>query len=156
VINLIICLPSFKIYDTEVSFKNAAEVFNNYFVNITENLKIHIDNDSSPISFLNNAYPKEFPRMNIIPVSEGEIHSIICSLKSKNSSGYDGISTKIPKLCSSPISKPFSYICNKSITESVFPDCLKYATIRTLYKKGKKSGISNYRPISLLTVFSKY
>jgi hypothetical protein len=116
-------------------FKNAAEVFSNYFVNITENLKIQIDNDSSPISFLKNAYPKEFLCMNIIPVSEGEIHSRICSLKSKNSSGYDGIPNKIPKLCSSLISRPFSYICNKSIMESVLPDCLKYAIIRTLYKK---------------------
>jgi hypothetical protein len=73
-----------------VTLKNAAEVFNNCFPNITENQKIHIDNDGSPISFLKNAYPKEFPHI-IIPVSEGEIHSIICSFKCKNSCGYNGI-----------------------------------------------------------------
>jgi hypothetical protein len=83
---------SFKIYDTVVTLKNAPEDFNNYFLNITENLKIHIDNDNSPISFLKHAHPKEFPHMNIIPVSEGEIHSIICSLKSTRLSG-DNIMT---------------------------------------------------------------
>jgi len=59
--------------------------------------------------------------MNIIPVTEGEIQSIICSLKAKDSSGYDGVSTKILKMRNSLISKPLSYICNKSILTDVFP-----------------------------------
>jgi hypothetical protein len=35
--------------------------------------------------------------MNIIPVTEGQKQSTICSLKAKNSSGYDGVSTEILK-----------------------------------------------------------
>jgi hypothetical protein len=69
--------------------------------------------------------------------------------------GMENIKNKILKLCSALISRPFSYICNKSIMEGVSPDHLKYAIIRQLYKKGGKSRISNFRPISLLTVFSK-
>jgi hypothetical protein len=65
--------------------------------------------------------------MNIIPVTEGDIRSLICSLKAKESSGYDGISTKIIMMCNSLISKPLSYICNKSSQTGVFPDHLKYA-----------------------------
>jgi Notch-like protein len=37
----------------------------------------------------------------------------------------------------------------------VFPELLKYSKVKPLYKKGGKSCIYNYRPISLLTVFSK-
>jgi hypothetical protein len=57
----------------------------------------------------------------------GEIRSIISSLKSKISSGYDGISTIILKLCENQISKPLTFIFNKAITMGVFPEQLKYA-----------------------------
>jgi hypothetical protein len=53
------------------------------------------------------------------------------------------------------VCEPFSYICNMSIVTGVFPDCLKYAVIKPFFKKGAKDYITNYRPISLLTVFSK-
>ena len=92
--------------------------------------------------------------MNVIPVTEGEIQSI-CSLKAKDSNGYDGISPKILKMCNSLISKPLSYIYNKSIQTGVFPDHLKYGIVTPLYKSGDRSSMSNYRPVSLLLVFSK-
>jgi hypothetical protein len=36
-----------------------------------------------------------------------------------------------------------------------FPDRLKYAEVKPLFKNGEKNNPSNYRPISLLTSFSK-
>jgi hypothetical protein len=42
-----------------------------------------------------------------------------------------------------------------SIMTGVFPDRLKYAVIKPLYKKGDEVDITNYRPISMLTAFSK-
>ena len=37
----------------------------------------------------------------------------------------------------------------------VFPDRLKYATIKPLHKNEDRCEVSNYRPVSLLTSFSK-
>jgi fructose-1,6-bisphosphatase/inositol monophosphatase family enzyme len=37
----------------------------------------------------------------------------------------------------------------------VFPDRLKYSVVKPIFKKGNKQEISNYKPISLLTSFSK-
>ena len=37
----------------------------------------------------------------------------------------------------------------------VFPDRLKYATVKPIHKKGNPQDLANYRPISLLTTFSK-
>ena len=68
---------------------------------------------------------------------------------------YDGLSNKILKLCGSQISKPLTYIYNKSVTSGICPACLKYAIIKPCFKKGDMPQISNYRPISLLTGFSK-
>jgi len=48
-----------------------------------------------------------------------------------------------------------SYICNKSILSGTFPTRLNYAIIKPLLKKRDKENVANYRPISLLTSFSK-
>ena len=49
---------------------------------------------------------------------------------------------------------PF-YICNKMLFWGVFPDRLKYATIKPLHKNEDRCEVSYYRPVSLLTSFSK-
>jgi hypothetical protein len=46
-------------------------------------------------------------------------------------------------------------MCNKSIAQGILPDRLKYSEIKPLCKKGDKSQTTNYRPILLLTSFSK-
>ena len=48
--------------------------------------------------------------MEIIPVSEAEVKTIIMSPKPKNSTGYDGIPNKILKHCVHFITKPLTYI----------------------------------------------
>jgi len=94
--------PTFKLDGIQQSGKQAAEAFNNYFLNITENLNIHIAKDNNTKSMLKKYYTFEFPLMQRVPITEGEIRRIISSLKSKNSSGYNEISTKILKLCRKP------------------------------------------------------
>ena len=44
---------------------------------------------------------------------------------------------------------------NSSFKSSSFPSCLKMADMTPLHKKGKKDLKENYRPISILPVFSK-
>ena len=46
-------------------------------------------------------------------------------------------------------------IINKSFQEGVFPDQMKSARVIPIHKEGSKSDVGNYRPISLLTSFSK-
>ena len=87
--------------------------------------------------------------------STKEITQIIKSLKTKNSSGYDEINTKLLKISVNYISSPLTYIVNKSISAGIFLERLKFSIIKPLFKKGDRTIPSNYRPISLLTAFSK-
>ena len=78
------------------------------------------------------------------------IDKIIQSLKLKDSHGYDEISTRILKKSAPYILSPLTHIFNKMLSMGIFPDRLKFSEIKPIY-----TDLSNYRPISLLTSFSK-
>jgi hypothetical protein len=50
---------------------------------------------------------------------------------------------------------PLIYICNRPLSTGIFPSGLKNSQVHPIYKKGDKTDITNYRPISLFTSFSK-
>ena len=102
--------------------------------------------------YLNN--PTEH-RFNFNTITESETLSIINKLKSKNSSGKDEISNKLLKSIKDEIAKPLTIIINQSLRTGIFPDALKIAKVKPLYKKGDNFCLNNYRPISLLPTISK-
>ena len=59
------------------------------------------------------------------------------------------------KILSSHITKPLCTIINDSFSSGVFPNSLKLAKVIHLHKKSATDVPSNYRPISLLSIFSK-
>jgi len=131
--------------------KQSAQIFNHYFINsvadlITQQPKTVLANFS-----LRESFPHEFN----IPVTETEVICTLSSLKNKTMCGYTGLSNKILKLCGNVTSKPLTHIYNKLLTSGICPDHLKYTNIKQCFKKGEKSQISNYKPIALLTGFSK-
>ena len=50
---------------------------------------------------------------------------------------------------------PLTHILNLSLSEGVVPDELKISKVTPLYKADNETIISNYRPVSVLPVFSK-
>jgi len=77
------------------------------------------------------------------------------SLKIKTSYGYDEISTKILKISSLFISSPLNTYVIIYHFGGVYLDRLKYTVIKPLYKNSGRCDVSNYRPVSVLTSFSK-
>jgi len=142
--------------------QNIANVFNTYFTTVTDKTGIikltnvnFSTNDAYPLNYLYQVFTSQFPSIKITPVTSKEIREIIKSLKWKNSHGYDEISMKILKISLPFIVSPLTYICNRMLSTGIFPTRLKYSHINPVFKKGNKTEISNYRPISLLTSFSK-
>jgi hypothetical protein len=76
-------------------------------------------------------------------------------MKLKDSHEYDEISTRILKMSAPYILSPLTYTSNKILLTGIFPDRLEFSEVKPLYKEGNTSDFSNYRPISLLTSFSK-
>jgi hypothetical protein len=90
-----------------------------------------------------------------IPVTVDEAKNVIDELKSKKSEDLDGLSMHLIKLISPTIILPLCHIFNLSFTNAHVPSQLKIAKIIPIFKSGDASSMDNYRPISLLGVFSK-
>ena len=88
------------------------------------------------------------------PVVEGEVLSIIKRLKN-GSAGWDGIQARILKSIKSVIIKPLTHVLNLSLSTGTFPTELKVANVVPIFKSGDGQIFTNYRPVSVLPVFSK-
>jgi hypothetical protein len=89
------------------------------------------------------------------PVSEKEIEKVIKNLKGKHSAGFNDVTDSIVKKSVQFIKTPLTDICNSSFASGIFPEMLKIAIVKPLHKKGDTKETQNYRPIYLLSVFSK-
>lgn len=130
--------------------RSASDVFNDYFVNVASNL---IGSHAGSCN-INNV--KSNPNSLFLSfVTEEEILNIIGKLKNKTSVGEDNISNILVKKIKNYIVSPIAFIVNKSFESGCFPDRLKMAVVRPILKGGNSLLIENFRPISLLSSFSK-
>ena len=89
------------------------------------------------------------------PTVPDEVEKIIDALDTSKSSGPNGIPVILLKTFKKFFSFWLSKLVNDSFNRGEFPDLLKTAKVIPLYKKDDKLHHLNYRPISLLSVFSK-
>ena len=131
-----------------------ANKFNDYFINIGPNLakKINCDDNDTFEKYLNDSYPSSF---FIDAVTQNELENEIANMKSNKSSGCDDINSKIIKKIAKEISKPLAHIFNLSFLSGIIPDNLKVALVTPIFKNNDETKFENYRPISVLTCFSK-
>ena len=126
--------------------------FNNFFVNVGPTLASKIITDGIPHrNFLTESLQTSF---FVEPTNTNGIKAVISKLKD-GAPGRDGILPKHLKCISESIAYPLSKIANLSFEQGVFPTELKIAIVSPLYKAKDPMFLNNYRPISLLSVFSK-
>lgn len=89
------------------------------------------------------------------PTDPAEINSYINQLQENKAPGIDGISNKLIKQIKDCILEPLTSIFNQSLCDGEFPQNWKTACVSPIYKSGDKYSPDNYRPISLLGIFSK-
>ena len=132
--------------------KKISDAFNSFFINIGPSLAEKIKpSDFTPLSFMKTRNDNS---MSLKPVIIDEVKSIIDNLKD-GSSGWDEISSRIVKSTYQSFLVPLTHIMNISILHGVFPNEMKIAKVIPLFKSGDVMIMSNYRPVSVLPLFSK-
>ena len=149
--------PSEKISIDDVIVSDPGQIansFNRYFRNIGADLASNIQapQNKSYKDYLKHPNKNEFDFKN---VTEHEVGKIIDQLKPKTSTGFDGLSMKLIKEIKSIVIKPLTLLINQTLKAGIFPNKLKIAKIMPVFKSNDKSKLTNYRPISLLSAFSK-
>ena len=144
----------FKINDRLIKDKQAiSEEFNNYFINVGPSLAATIQNSqTNPISYLDTTV--NYPSIFLSPTSEHELEKIVHELKPA-SPGHDNLTTRLIKHIFPTISKPLTHLINRSLETGHVPTEIKIAKVIPIYKAGDPKLLSNYRPISILPIFSK-
>ena len=89
------------------------------------------------------------------PSATEEVISIINALTDKKAIRNCDITTSFIKIAKIPIAKLLSKIFNSYLELGFFPDDLKIAEVIPVFKKGDPAEATNYRPISILSQFSK-
>ena len=130
-----------------------ANYFNEYFVNVGPNLAKKIP--ESPMNFKSYLDETNCNSLFLDAILESEVAKEIGQLKVTKSGGYDEMSPKVIRGISNHIVKPLTHIYNQSLLTGIIPDELKIAVVTPIYKSSDKESFSNYRPISVLTCFSK-
>ena len=130
-----------------------SNIFNNFFTTVADKITCKIPRiPKSRLDYLLNRNPDSF---FLSPVTSEELLDLINLLDSSKSVGPNSIPIKLLKIIGSSLSPYLASLVNNSFQTGIFPNKLKVAKVISLFKKGSPELPSNYRPISLLPIFSK-
>jgi hypothetical protein len=124
--------------------KDQAELFNEYFEEqFSDASDYDVDID----------YSDDY--VNDIDFSVGRVRKLLKDINVNKSAGPDGINGKVLKGCRESIAYPLSCIFNISYNSGQIPSDWKLANVVPVHKKGSKTSVENYRPISLTSLVMK-
>ena len=142
-------------YDT----RSISKMFKNFFSNLAKSLLIKLPNPPDKYNLQSVIrYYSSFMISNdfcLSNISEEKVLKIVTNIEISEAAGVDKLFGRFSKDGTNILAKPISTLCNLSISQGVFPNAFKFAKLKPIFKKGKKTDPSNYRPISLLPSISK-
>lgn len=130
-----------------------ADMFNDYFANIALELA-PVATGVSDVSSL-GTLSSQSRCFYLEPVTSDEVLRLVTKLSDDKSPGFDGIPPKALKLAAGSIVPLLTDLINKCFATGIVPKGLKVARVTPVFKGGDRNRVSNYRPISVLTVFDK-
>ena len=132
-----------------------ADRFNEFFAHIGQTLASKITENHPETRNTGTKLPESTQSFFFFPIRETELNQYIDKLVCTKAPGSDGITPFVLKKIKNTIILPLLHIFNLSLQRGVFPNALKQALIVPVFKSGSRIDVNNYRPIALLSIFSK-
>ena len=126
--------------------QDIAELFNDYFTSVLNSNDDLIDSTTLPST------TQCEPIISELNLSPEDVLVCLRTLDVNKATGPDGISPRLLKETAHRISPSLSTLFNQSLDSGSLPEEWKLVNIIPVFKKGDKSFVENYRPISLLCV----
>ena len=115
----------------------------------------HYQDHASILSIKNMEFNQTF---SLPLASEDVVEEILKQLDTTKATGIDNIPARLVRSTFDIIKKPLTITLNSSIVNHKFPNLMQIGKISPLYKSGKENSRLDkkcYRPVSVLTTFSK-
>ena len=94
-------------------------------------------------------------KLSLAHVSVSKVNKLLKGLKNSRSTSIDELDNFCVKVAADIIDKPLHHIITLSVLQRRFPTSWKYSKVISLHKKECKLNKKNYRPVSILSPFSK-
>ena len=133
--------------------QKVVDELNSYFINSVDAI-VQEKRNNCNFDFKING-DKNFSSLVLYPCDANEVKKIIEALPKNSSPGNDEITSEILISVADAIAPPLAFIISNLMMEGVFPNCLKVSKIRPIPKVKNTVSLDQYRPIALLSVFSK-
>ena len=129
-----------------------AEEFNKYFTNVGPNLACKIQNTSK--TFEDYLFPAQ-KNMEYRYLTFEEFEKAFKPVKRNRPTGHGDIDSNVIIKVYDETSYPLLMIFHSSFNEGIFSEQLKVAKVFAIFKVGSTEEEENYRPISVLPIFSR-
>ena len=164
------CLSSKAAWASNICLKDRNEiVFNdtnncsiskNFFSNLAQNLESKLPPSpnvltESKVAFYYDDIKHKDVNFEFSETPPEKILNIVKGLNPSKAAGIADLSRKFLKDGTDILARPILQLCNLSIKLNSLPRSCKIGKVKPFFKKGSKTDLQNYRPISLIPILSK-
>ena len=134
--------------EPDIINRTIANDFNHYFATVGSKIqqKLQITSNSPDLPVKGFEFKYE---------SESTVYKLIARIRSDVATGNDDINAKALKDAIDTVTPSLTKLVNLSYETNTFPDSIKEAIVRPIFKKEDKEKPEFYRPVSILPIISK-
>jgi ribonucleases P/MRP protein subunit RPP40 len=142
------CIPSEMKFEgvTETDPTKISNLFANFFRSVYVNDNSQIQTEIEPV--INDT-------LSSIHIDQLTVLKHLTNIQTDKGSGPDKIPPIFVKQTATALATPLTKIFNQSLKHGLFPSEWKISSVVPIHKGGDAHDVTNYRPICLLSVFSK-